>query len=276
MSAKRRLKAVSGAVLGTAAALLALRWAVYGALRLSPQAAIAWINASLYEQDPQTRFDEESWKVSLEKGLLSLPLQALRWNASALPAVAASVARQDYKVRARLQLAAVALEQEMTPEERSALKVPLVYLSTAKYGYAGAAELAWGFAADAEARPFVLEALEKSAEPGMKAAILAHVGDWKVAEAVPVLEGLLKAPDTSLARDVYRALGGIGGPAAYDVLSKSLRLERDQRSLPEILRAMGRTRDPRSKAVLERYLNAQEDSLRDAAAEGLRALGPTS
>ena len=262
-------------IVGAVLAALAILWgATYGVMKESPAVAVSALEVAMQTEDPHPPFGQFSAKAALEDSALSLPLKALQWNPDAQSAVVAGVGRQDYKVRARLQLAALALEQDLPPSERASLRVSLIYLATPRYHYAGAPALAWGFAAEPEAQPFILEALEGATEPGMKAAILAHLGDPKNAAAVPVIERLLANPDPpGLRKDLYRALGGIGGAPAFELLRKSLRAEADRDLHPEVLKALGRTRDPRAKAILTGYLEARDDADRAAAAEGLSALG---
>jgi HEAT repeat protein len=68
------------------------------------------------------------------------------------------------------------------------------------------------------ALPHLAEALDASADPRVRAALLRVVSEYRSAEAVPLLKGLLGDPDAEVWTAALDGLVMLGGPVAVDAL----------------------------------------------------------
>jgi HEAT repeat protein len=153
--------------------------------------------------------------IVLFLGCLTLPGQTIVENTqetlTRLIAVLSSEASRQDKAQACLQLAAIGNKEAVAP---LAALLPDEKLShMARY----ALETIPDAGADAALR----EALDKT-QGVTRVGIIASIGVRRDAQAVPVLSGLLNAPDTAAAEAAARALGRIGTPAAAKALTRAL------------------------------------------------------
>lgn len=161
---------------------------------------------------------------------------------------------------------------------RTIKKMALTFLKSRQSKGAVRRQIVRYFRGDKEIEDFMLSELN-STHGNDKNGSIAALGKMKCSRAVEPIAAMLASPEADKSfykTRGYLALGDIGGSRAYDHLIRFLQTEESETERSMILRAIGRSKDPRAKALLLEYLLKSPRKNHVTALAGLKYLGDPS